>query len=413
MFILGRRGNLTLFVHLRNLTKKKFVHKQNFSKMYAKSDIDKLLGDVRIIDFRSDTLSTPTAEMRKAIYEAEVGDDVYGEDPTVIKLETKAAEMMGKESSLFVTSGTMGNLIAIMAHCDRRGCDIIAGDMSHIILWEQAGAAQIAGVQVNTVKNKPDGTFCLKEMMTRYRDGKNIHYPRTSLICVESTHNFCGGKAVPMSWINELVALARDLKVPLHMDGARLFNAAIALGIPVTEIVKDFDSISLCLSKGLGAPVGSMLVGSAEFIAKARRLRKVLGGGMRQAGILAAAGLYALNNMVDRLAEDHERARRIAKAIVEVNNPYVYLNLEDVHSNMLFINCDTSKITCDELCARLMTVSEKEREALGSEQACIIKLFPKDDKELRLVIYHNNTEDDIQFAIRKIQLVLQELKETL
>ncbi|XP_046660040.1 LOW QUALITY PROTEIN: probable low-specificity L-threonine aldolase 2 [Homalodisca vitripennis] len=284
-----------------------------FTTMYKTAEVTHSLENTRVVDFRSDTISVPTEGMRRAIYQAEVGDDVMGEDPSVNALEKKAAKMFGKEASIFVPSGTMGNLIATMAHCDRRGCEIILGDKSHMLLWEQSGPAQLGGIQMTTVTNLPDGTFSLEEMLTKLRDDSNVHTTTTSLICVENTHNWCGGLPLPLPWMEQLATISRELKIPLHMDGARVFNAALCCDMSVAKLCKDFSSVSVCLSKGLGAPIGSVLVGDKQFITKARRLRKVVGGGWRQAGIVAAAGLYALENMVDRLAVDHSRARTIAE----------------------------------------------------------------------------------------------------
>ncbi|KAJ9574649.1 hypothetical protein L9F63_008181, partial [Diploptera punctata] len=269
--------------------------------------------NVRTIDLRSDTKSKPTPEMRKAMFEAAVGDDVYGEDPTVNELEEKAAAILGKESGLFIPSGTMGNLLAIMVHCNERGSEMICGDKSHTFLFEQGGPAQIAGVQISLLRNNPDGTFDLDEMEEKIRDHSDIHEPKTSLICVENTQNWCGGKVLPLKWLDELGIRAKKLNIPLHMDGARLFNAAVYLNIPASRIIRDFASATFCISKGLGAPIGSILVGDKEFIRKSRRLRKALGGGMRQVGVIAAAGIIALDSMIERLQDDHIRAKAIAK----------------------------------------------------------------------------------------------------
>lgn len=267
----------------------------------------------RAIDLRSDTVSRPDEAMRRAIASAEVGDDVFGDDPSVNRLEAMAAERLGKEAALFVPSGTMANLIAVMTHVGR-GDEILLGDQSHIFNYEVGGTAAIAGAQVHALPNLPDGGLepALVEAAIR---PPNVHHPRTSLLCLENTHNRCGGAAIPAETMDALAGIARRRGLHVHLDGARIFNAAVALGVPAARIARDVDSVSFCLSKGLGCPVGSLVCGSRDFIAEARRNRKMLGGGMRQAGILAAAGIYALEHNVDRLADDHENARKLAAGL--------------------------------------------------------------------------------------------------
>ncbi|XP_054258459.1 L-allo-threonine aldolase-like isoform X2 [Macrosteles quadrilineatus] len=376
--------------------------------MYKTLETDHLKENVRVVDFRSDTVSKPTERMRLAMYEAEVGDDVMGEDPTVNALEELGAKMLGKEASIFVTSGTMGNLIATMVHCDRRGCEIIVGDKSHMVLWEQSGAAQVAGVQMTTVKNLPDGTWDLDEMLDKIRDDSNVHTAQTSLICLENTHNWCGGRALPLGWVEKLAQIAREVGIPLHLDGARVFNAALSSGVNVAELVKDFSSVSVCLSKGLGAPVGSLLVGDKQFINRARRMRKVLGGGWRQAGIIAAAGIFALEHMVERLAEDHAAAKIIAQAIAVMGSSLVTLDPDQVQSNMLFVSLPTPHVTAADFCQRLYQVTEEEEKYLGSENSCVIKLFKVSSTLVRMVVCCNISADDVQAAIRKLQYVVKE-----
>ncbi|HZC05608.1 MAG TPA: low-specificity L-threonine aldolase [Ktedonobacterales bacterium] len=286
------------------------------------------------IDLRSDTVTQPTAAMREAMYRAEVGDDVYGEDPTINRLEERAAEMVGKEAAIFVPTGTMGNAAAILTHC-RRGDEIIVGDRSHIYLYEVGGAARLNGSAARVVPNLPDGRLDPARLEASFL-GDDVHEARTGLLCVENTHNMCGGRALSPTTLRALTSTARRRGVPVHMDGARLFNAAVALGVPVRDLVAEVDSVMFCLSKGLSAPVGSMLAGSRAFIAEARRTRKLLGGGMRQAGVLAAAGLVALDEMVDRLAEDHTNAQRLAQGLAEL--PGVRIAPAAVESNILFFD---------------------------------------------------------------------------
>jgi threonine aldolase len=269
-----------------------------------------------MIDLRSDTVTQPTPAMREAMARAEVGDDVFGEDPTVNRLEALAAERMGKEAALFVASGTMGNLVALLAHCGR-GDEVILGDRSHTFLFEQGGMAALGGITPWPVPNQPDGTLRLEDIERAIREN-NVHFPRTRLVCLENTHNMCNGTPLTAEYTARVAHLAHARGLCVHLDGARIFNAAAALGVDARELVQEVDSVMFCLSKGLCAPVGSLVCGSAEFIAAARRTRKVLGGGMRQAGVLAAAGLVALEQMAGRVGEDHARARRLAEGLAQI-----------------------------------------------------------------------------------------------
>jgi threonine aldolase len=271
---------------------------------------------VKIVDLRSDTVTKPTPAMREAMFQAEVGDDVYGEDPTVNRLEKTAAAILGKESALFVVSGTMGNLVALLTHCGR-GDEVILGDRSHTFLFEQGGMAALGGITPYPIHNQDDGTLRLEDIENAIRPN-NSHFPRTRLLCLENTHNMCNGSPVTADYMAQAAQLAHAHGLKVHLDGARIFNAAAALGIGVEEIVKDVDSVMFCLSKGLCAPVGSMLCGNADFVAEARRARKVVGGGMRQAGIIAAAGIIALEQMVDRLTEDHARAKQLREGLTRI-----------------------------------------------------------------------------------------------
>ncbi|HET91669.1 MAG TPA: low-specificity L-threonine aldolase [Chloroflexi bacterium] len=285
---------------------------------------------MKIVDLRSDTVTHPTPEMRGAMYEAEVGDDVFGEDPTVNRLERMAAERLGKEAALFVVSGTMGNLVALLTHCGR-GDEAIVGDRSHTYLFEQGGMAALGGITPWVVPNQPDGTLRLQDVEAAVR-GDDAHMPRSRLLCLENTHNMCDGTPLTAEYTAQAAELAHSLGLRVHLDGARIFNAAAALGVDVRELVRDVDSVMFCLSKGLCAPVGSMVCGGADFIAQARRSRKVVGGGMRQAGVLAAAGVVALERMADRVGEDHARARRLAEGLAEIPG----VEVGPVSSNILY-----------------------------------------------------------------------------
>lgn len=291
-----------------------------------------------MLDFRSDTVTKPTPAMRAAMSEATVGDDVYCEDPTIIALEQRVATMFGKESALFFPSGTMSNLCATLTWCNSRGSEIIVGDKSHMFLFEQAGAAQFGGISYRTLPNKDDGTMDIERIQLAIRE-EDIHEPQTQLICIENTHNACGGKVLPLSFLKELRILSLRTGVPVHIDGARIWNAVTAMQVEPSIIGKYSDSLSVCLSKGLGAPVGSLLVGSADFIAKARRIRKALGGGMRQAGIVAAAGIVALDDFeAGILQHDHIRCRQLADALAELPIFEVY----PVETNILFARVKTA-----------------------------------------------------------------------
>lgn len=285
---------------------------------------------MKTIDLRSDTVTQPTQAMREAVYRAEVGDDVYGEDPTVNRLEAMAAERMGKEAALFVVSGTMGNLVAFLTHCGR-GDEVILGDRGHSYLFEQAGMAALGGISPWAVPNRPDGTMALDEIERAIR-GDNVHFPRTRLVCLENTHNMCDGSPLTAKYTARVARLAHGHGLQVHVDGARIFNAAAALGVEARDLVAEADSVMFCLSKGLCAPVGSMVCGSADFIARARRARKVVGGGMRQAGFLAAAGIVALERMADRVAEDHARAKRLADGLGEIPG----IEVEPPQTNILY-----------------------------------------------------------------------------
>lgn len=283
------------------------------------------------IDLRSDTVTHPTPEMRRAMAEAQVGDDVFGEDPTVNRLQAIAAERMGKEAGLFVASGTMGNLVAVLSHCGR-GEEVILGDRAHTFLYEAGGVAALGGVHPYPVLNQTDGTLRVEDVREAIR-AEDVHFPHSRLICLENTHNRCGGVVLTAEYTDDMGRLARARGLALHIDGARIFNAAAALGVPTQRLVQAADSICFCLSKALCAPVGSVLCGNQAFIAQARRIRKQVGGGMRQAGILAAAGIVALETMVDRLPEDHANAQRLARGLGGI--PGIQLDAGTPYTNMV------------------------------------------------------------------------------
>lgn len=288
------------------------------------------------VDLRSDTVTHPTPAMRSAMANAQVGDDVMGEDPTINQLQKLAAQKMGKAAGLFVPSGTMGNLAAVLSHCNR-GDEVIMGNLAHTFLFEGGGVAALGGVMPHTLPNLPDGTLSLDALRGAIR-ADDVHFPTTRLIILENTHNRCGGVVLSPEYTRQVGELAHQHGLKLHLDGARLFNAAVALGVPASALTEAADSVTFCLSKALCAPVGSVLCGSEEFIYKARRVRKALGGGMRQAGILAAAGMVALEQMVDRLAEDHQRARNLAAGLSKL--PGLTLDTPNPATNMVFASLE-------------------------------------------------------------------------
>lgn len=342
----------------------------------------------RTVDLRSDTVTWPSASMRRAMYEAEVGDDCYGEDPTVNRLQEVAAERLGKEAALLVVSGTMGNLCGVMAHT-QPGQEVILGDESHQFLYEVGSIARIAGCMTHIIPFH-DGLLDPDDIEQAIRPTDDIHVPRTALICVENTSNRGGGKIVPPDHLARVADVARRHHLPIHMDGARVFNAAIGLGIEVTELTCHVDSVSFCLSKGLSAPVGSVLCGSRDFIARADRARKILGGGMRQAGVLAAAGLVALDEGVARLHEDHANAHRLAAGIAERIPEAV--NLEQVQTNMVLVNTQPLGWTGQKFTERMARLG--------------ILFFPVAPYSVRLVTHRMVSEADIDHTLAMFDRVL-------
>jgi len=341
------------------------------------------------IDLRSDTVTLPTPAMREAVYRAELGDDVFGEDPTTNRLEEMSAERMGKEAALLVASGTMGNLVCTLTHC-RRGEEVILGDRSHTFLYEAGGMSTLGGIHPHTICNQPDGTMRLEDIEGAIR-GNNVHFPRTRLICLENTHNRCYGSALTSEYIDSVAALAKEHGLSIHLDGARIFNAAIALGVDVKELTANVDSLIFCLSKGLSAPVGSVVCGSSDFIAEARRARKVLGGGMRQAGVIAAAGITALQEMVDRLAEDHENARRLAEGIAGIGG--LSIELAKVQTNIIYFELDEGRMTPMELVTEL---NKKE-----------VKLLAVGPRRLRVVTHYGISAEDIDLTVKALSEVMK------
>ena len=292
------------------------------------------------VDLRSDTITLPTKEMFDAIAGAELGDDVFQEDPTVNQLEDLAATKFNKEAALFVPSGTMANLVAVLSHC-QRGDEVILGDQAHTFLYEVGGISAFGGVHSRQIPNQEDGTLLLEDIKKSIRK-EDVHFPPTRLICLENTHNRCLGMPLSVDYTNSVTEIAKNNSLSVHVDGARIFNAAVSLGVSVTELTENIDSVSFCLSKGLSAPAGSMLCGTKDFIHRARRNRKALGGGMRQAGVLAAAGLVALEKMTDRIIDDHKNARTLAEGISNIEG--ISINLDSVKTNIIYFSLDHPKV---------------------------------------------------------------------
>ncbi|SES72877.1 L-threonine aldolase [Natronincola peptidivorans] len=336
------------------------------------------------LDFRSDTVTMPTAKMLERMVQAELGDDVYGDDSTVNKLEALAAELLGKEAGLFVPTGTMGNLLAIMSHTTP-GQEIILEENCHIYLYEVAGIARVAGVQAKPIKGI-DGVMSPKDLENAIRK-ENIHFPETGLICLENTHNMAGGMVVPLENMESIYALAKHKNIPLHLDGARIFNASRYLNKDVKEIARFTDSVMFCFSKGLGSPIGSMLVGTKDFIKKARKLRKMLGGGMRQVGVIAAAGILALEEMPKVLDIDHTNAKLLAKGLNKLAG--INIDIEKIHTNIVNVDFSNTGLSTNQLIPKL-----QERGLLSN---------PRNNDVIRFVTHKDVSSDDVKEAIEMIK----------
>ena len=343
---------------------------------------------MRIVDLRSDTMTKPTDAMRRAMAEAEVGDDVFGEDPTINHLEEMAADRLGKESALFVSSGTMGNLVSQLAHCGR-GDEIILGSLSHSFFFEQGGSAAVGSIHPRTVPNQPDGKLALEDIEAAIR-GDNVHFPISRLIILENTHNLCNGCPLDIDYMNAVQKIASRHKLQIHVDGARFFNAAVALNVNPKDLAQKADSVSFCLSKGLAAPVGSVICGTQDFIDKARRARKVVGGGMRQAGILAAAGIVALSEMVDRLADDHANAKKLAMGLAEIAG--ISINPDHIKTNIIFFEISREDMTPEEFVQQI--------DAKG------IRMLPVGPHRVRAVTHYHIASEDIDQALGVISGVM-------
>lgn len=342
------------------------------------------------IDLRSDTVTHPTPAMREAMANAVVGDDVYGDDPTVNELQDYAADLLGKEAALFVSSGTQGNVVAALTHC-QRGDEMILGKQAHMFLFEGGAPSVLGGISMNTLPVHPDGTLSLNDIRSAIRDVTNPHYPRTALVCLENTQGGVGGVPITAEYTAQVAELAHSHGLKLHIDGARLFNAAAALKVPARDLVAPADSIQICLSKGLAAPIGSLVVGSRAFIQQAIRIRKMIGGGMRQVGVIAAAGLIALHDMRERLIEDHLTAQMLADGLVNIQG----ITVDPIHqrTNMVFFSIPKN-------------VNNADFVAAMRERNVILRGGP----HFRLVTHYWITPERINYVLETIQEVLAQQK---
>lgn len=344
---------------------------------------------MRKVDLRSDTVTKPTETMRAAMASAEVDDDVLGSDPTAARFEKEMAKIMGKEAALFVPSGTMANLISVLVHCETRGSEVILGDYSHIHIYENGGISTIGGVHPRTVKNNEDGTMDLDRIEEAIRDPRfEICYPTTRLICLENSNAHSGGRCLSVEYTDKVGELAKKYGLKLHIDGARIFNASVALGVPVSRLAQPADSVTACLSKGLGAPAGTVIAGSKVFIARARILRKTLGGGMRQVGVLCAAALVALEENVSKLVDDHKNAKTLAVGINKIKG--LKVDLDSVETNIVYVDI-------------LKDLNITEIELFQKLEAYGIMAMPEGPLKIRFVLHHQISESDVQYTLSCIQ----------
>jgi len=343
-----------------------------------------------MIDLRSDTVTLPSQAMKDFMFSAPLGDDVYGEDPSINLLEQKASKLFGKDNALFVPSGTMANLISVLSHCNR-GEEILLGNKSHIFKYEAGGTSVFGGIHSHQIHNNNDGTLNIEDIVSSIHTGEDSHHAITRLLCLENTHNLCYGTPIKSEYFKDVKKAITPFNLNIHIDGARIFNAAIALNESVKNLAETADSITCCLSKGLSCPSGSLIMGNDKFINKARRLRKALGGGMRQAGILAAAGLYALDHMIDRLKEDHINAQELAQELANINN--IKIDLKNVRTNLVFFDLESDAISDDNFI-----------EALFKQD---VKIDGKGNRRFRMATHFGFINNDIEKVIKAIKFVLE------
>lgn len=357
----------------------------------------------KVVDMRSDTVTTPTVAMRAAMADATVGDDVYGDDPTVLSLQNKMAALLGKEAGLFFPTGTMSNLAALMSHAREKGDEIILGDRSHISIWEQGSISCLGGIFPRQVRNNPDGTLDLDELVSKiHPGGHDGHYCLTKAIVIENTSNYCCGAPIGLDYMEDLASIAKKYRLKIHVDGARIFNAAVALGVEPKELVKHAETVSVCLSKGLGAPVGTLLLGTRETIDRCHRIRKVLGGGMRQVGVLAAPALVAMETVLPLLGRDHENARRFATGISALNEFGLKVDVERVRTNMVLFSIEREDLGAGKFCELL-----EDENSTKSPPFLRAKMLPQGSRQIiRAVLHHQISSDDVDAVIEKMRNVL-------
>ena len=342
-----------------------------------------------MIDLRSDTVTLPPKEMKEYMFNAPLGDDVFGEDPSINKLEKKISLLFGKDDALFVPSGTMANLISVLSHC-QRGEEILLGNQSHIFKYEAGGISAFGGIHSHQLHNNDDGTIDIDAIISGINNSDDSHHAITKLVCLENTHNTCYGSPIDSDYFTKVKEAISHYDIKLHIDGARIFNASIALNQSVSTLAKNAESVTCCLSKGLSCPSGSVIIGTHDFISKARRLRKVAGGGMRQAGILAAAGIYALDNMVNRLVEDHQNAQLIGEELQNIN--YIKLDSKKVTTNLVFFYLEKDSMSDNEFIKELLDHD--------------IKVDSKGNRKFRIATHYGFTNNDIEKVIKTIKFIL-------
>lgn len=331
-----------------------------------------------MIDLRSDTVSLPTASMKDFMFQAPIGDDVYGEDPSINELQEYAADLFNKDSALFVPSGTMANLISVLAHCDR-GDEVILGNKSHIFVYEAGGISAYGGIHSHQLNNNDDGTININDIKHSIRNSNDAHYAKSKLLCLENTHNMCYGTPINTDYFKSVALIAKNNNLKVHIDGARIFNAAIYLNKSVSELTQDADSLSCCLSKGLSCPTGSLILGDKYFIKKAHRIRKSIGGGMRQAGIFASAGIFALKNMIHRLEDDHSNAKIIAKNLNNIDN--IKIDIKKIKTNIVFFYLEKENLSDNEFITKLINNN--------------IKIDPKGNRKFRIATHSGFSSNDV------------------
>lgn len=359
-----------------------------------------------VIELRSDTFTKPSKEMFEYMQKCEIGDSQYDEDPTITLLEKRTAELFGKEASLFMPSGTMANLVAAMVHCDGRGSEMIVGDISHFNLWEQGGIGQIGGIYTRQIETLPDGTYDLEKLESMLPDHTDRGCGHVKVVAIENSHNWSGGRILPLDYLEKLGALMKKRNVKLHVDGSRVATVSAATGIDIKTWVKECDSVNFCFSKAVGAPIGSILIGNKDFIAKAVRVRQSLGGGMRQAGVLAACCLYGLDHLDENLKKDLVNAKRLAKGIHDLKTSVFCVDFDNIETNIVHLKINSNSFSADDLMDRLLKVTDSELKDL--KRSIAVKVGGIDNKTVRLLTHLDVNSNEIELALLKIEYVANE-----